>query len=44
MQVVAPDVLVEIAAYQHSLGKGRYIVTWRKVGGQWYLEKDIFNA
>jgi ketosteroid isomerase-like protein len=24
--------------------RGKYIVIWRKVGGQWKLYRDIFNT
>jgi len=26
------------------LGKGKYIVVWKRVAGQWKLHRDIFNS
>ena len=27
-----------------SFDKGKYVVLWKKVNGQWYLYTDIFNS
>jgi ketosteroid isomerase-like protein len=44
------DIAYEVGKYTLSgkLGKvndlGKYIVVWKKVGGQWKLYRDIFNS
>lgn len=51
-EVIAPsaDVIVERAtsrvynAAGDLLEEGKYVVVWRKVGDQWFMSWDIFNA
>jgi len=41
---------VEVSFYTLYLADGRvadtgkYIVVWKRVSGQWYLHRDIFNS
>jgi uncharacterized protein (TIGR02246 family) len=27
-----------------SVGKGRYLVAWKRIDGAWFLHRDIFNS
>jgi uncharacterized protein (TIGR02246 family) len=44
------DTAIEVSTYTLSgeegqvLDKGKYIVIWKQVGGQWKLHRDIFNS
>jgi len=44
------DTAIEVSMYTlvgeggRVLGKGKYIVVWKRVAGQWKLHRDIFNS
>ena len=43
------DTAVEMGEYGLSVGdavadQGKYIVVWKKQGGQWLIHRDIFNS
>jgi uncharacterized protein (TIGR02246 family) len=44
------DTAIEISKYVlygeggQALDKGKYIIVWKQVGGQWQLHRDIFNS
>jgi ketosteroid isomerase-like protein len=47
------DLAVETGHYEVSItpkgaaaatDSGKYVVVWRRIGGQWKLERDIFNT
>ena len=44
------DTAIEVGRYTLTAGdgtvadEGKYVVVWKKVGGQWRLHRDIWNA
>lgn len=44
------DTAIEVGAYTlrgadgQSLDQGKYIVIWKREGGEWLLHRDIFNS
>jgi uncharacterized protein (TIGR02246 family) len=44
------DTAIEVSAYtlcgegEQVLDQGKYIVVWKREGGQWKLHRDIFNS
>ncbi|RLD72142.1 MAG: hypothetical protein DRI98_03015 [Bacteroidetes bacterium] len=36
--------LYKVLVGSQEVGKGKYIVTWKKEGGQWKLHQDIWNS
>lgn len=46
---IGDDTIVEISRYElldaegAPVGAGKYMVYWRKVGGDWQLHRDIWN-
>eukprot|EP00696_Hemimastix_kukwesjijk_P001428 gnl/Hemi2/11798_TR4049_c0_g1_i1.p1 gnl/Hemi2/11798_TR4049_c0_g1~~gnl/Hemi2/11798_TR4049_c0_g1_i1.p1 ORF type:complete len:431 (+),score=89.53 gnl/Hemi2/11798_TR4049_c0_g1_i1:59-1294(+) len=39
----APDLATEIGHYSHKLGRGNYMVNWKRTGNKWRMLRDMIN-